>query len=79
VKSPYPSTQDPRYIHAIQQQAKELLGSDQEVLFNLVDRNTLEQVTQCDPATLPQLTRNGLEHALDLATWLDIYRPDVNL
>ncbi len=79
VKSPYPSTQDPRYIHAIQQQAKELLGSDQEVLFNLVDHNTLEQVSQCDPATLPQLARNGLERALDLATWLDIYRPDVSL
>ena len=79
VKSPYPSTQDPRYIDAIQQQAKELLGSAEEALFNLVDRDTLEQATRFDPAKLPQLARNGMERALDLATWLDIYRPDVTL
>lgn len=79
IKSPYPSNQDPRYIGAIQQQAKELLGSADEVLFNLVDRDTLEQATRFDLAKLPQLARNGMERALDLATWLDIYRPDVTL
>ena len=79
VKSSYPSTQDPRYISAIQQQGRELLGSNEEVLFHLVDRDALERVTQFDPATLPPLGRNGLERALDLATWLDMYRPDVSL
>jgi asparagine synthase (glutamine-hydrolysing) len=79
VKSPYPSTQDPHYFGAIQQQAKELLGSADERLFNLIDRATLEQMTRLDPAALPPLARNGMERALDLATWLDVYRPDVSL
>jgi asparagine synthase (glutamine-hydrolysing) len=77
VKSPYPSIQDAHYVSAIQQQAKDLLGSADEVLFNLVDRDTLEQMTQVNPATLPQVARNGLECALDFATWLDIYQPEV--
>jgi asparagine synthase (glutamine-hydrolysing) len=77
VKSPYPSTQDPHYVGAIQQQAKDLLGSADEVLFTLVDRAALEQMTRLDPATLPPLARNGIERALDLATWLDVYRPEV--
>ncbi len=50
VKSPYPSTSDPQYGAAIQAQAKDLLGSGQDALFNLVDRTALEQLTRQDPA-----------------------------
>jgi asparagine synthase (glutamine-hydrolysing) len=49
-KVPYPSTQDPRYIAAIQQQAKDLLASTDDALFAVVDRNQLEQATSEDPS-----------------------------
>ncbi|MGI8647708.1 MAG: asparagine synthase (glutamine-hydrolyzing) [Acidimicrobiales bacterium] len=79
VKSPYPSTQDPRYAVALQQQAKELLSTSQEPLFELVDRQWIENAVQQDPSTIPISVRNSIDMALDLNTWLDIYRPRLRL
>jgi asparagine synthase (glutamine-hydrolysing) len=76
VKSPYPSTQDPRYGAAIRQQAKQLLADGDETLFALINRDWLANAVQLDADT-DTFARNGLERALDLATWLDIYRPEV--
>jgi asparagine synthase (glutamine-hydrolysing) len=78
VKSPYPSTQDPHYANALQQQAKELLATGDPV-FGLVNRRWLEAAAQRDPATMPPDVRNGIERTLDLSTWLDIYRPQLRL
>jgi asparagine synthase (glutamine-hydrolysing) len=58
VKSPYPSTQDPHYASALQQQAKELLATDDPV-FELVNHRWLENTTQQDPATMPTDVRNS--------------------
>ncbi len=49
VKSPYPSTSDPQYDAAIQAQAKDLLGTDDAVLFGLIDRAALEQLDTAGP------------------------------
>jgi asparagine synthase (glutamine-hydrolysing) len=35
--------------------------------------------SQLDPAKVTAPVRTGLERLLDLATWLDIYRPEVRL
>ncbi|MGH3864844.1 MAG: asparagine synthase (glutamine-hydrolyzing) [Pseudonocardiaceae bacterium] len=78
VKSPYPSTQDPDYADALQQQAKELLAADDPV-FSLVDRRWLEAAAQQDPATMPAEVRNGIDRTLDLSTWLEIYRPTLRI
>ncbi|MGH3610327.1 MAG: asparagine synthase (glutamine-hydrolyzing), partial [Pseudonocardiaceae bacterium] len=78
VKSPYPSTQDPHYASALQQQAKELLPTDDPV-FGLVNHRWLEAAAQRDPATMPTDVRNRIEQTLDLSTWLDIYRPQLRL
>jgi asparagine synthase (glutamine-hydrolysing) len=77
VKSPYPSTQDPRYPVALQQQAKELLTETDSPVFALVARDWLVDAVGVDAAQLTFGTRHGLERALNLATWLDIYRPEV--
>ncbi|MBV8964934.1 MAG: asparagine synthase (glutamine-hydrolyzing), partial [Mycobacteriaceae bacterium] len=77
VKSPYPSTSDPQYGAAIQAQAKDLLGTGDEVLFSLIDRTALEQLTRLDPAALQPPQRARLERVLDLAVWIDMYRPDI--
>ncbi|MFZ0834427.1 MAG: asparagine synthase (glutamine-hydrolyzing) [Mycobacterium sp.] len=77
VKSPYPSTSDPQYGAAIQGQAKDLLGSGHDVLFDLVDRAALEQLTRQDPATFQPLDKARLQRVLDLAVWIDVYRPEI--
>ena len=78
VKSPYPSTQDPLYARALQQQAKELLATDDPV-FGLVNRRWVGEVAQQDPVTMRTEVRNSIERTLNLSTWLDIYRPQLRL
>ncbi|MGW3124536.1 asparagine synthase (glutamine-hydrolyzing) [Streptomyces sp. NPDC001107] len=79
VKSPYPSTQDPRYATALQDQAKDLLAQPAHPVFDLVDRDRLHRVAHRDTPVSTQSERRGLERALDLAVWLDMYRPDIDL
>jgi asparagine synthase (glutamine-hydrolysing) len=79
VKSPYPSTQDPQYAVDIQQQAKDLLADRDSAVFELIDHDWVSDATQEDPATMTNQTRHGLERVLDLAVWLDNYRPEVRL
>jgi asparagine synthase (glutamine-hydrolysing) len=79
VKSPYPSTQDPGYAAALQQQVKEVLAEPGSRVFDLVDRTWLTETVQRDPATMTTLTRNSLDRTLDLYHWLDLYRPEITL
>ncbi|KAA9152049.1 asparagine synthase (glutamine-hydrolyzing) [Amycolatopsis acidicola] len=79
VKSPYPSTQDPGYAAALQQQAKEVLAEKDNPVFTLVDRNWLTAAVEQDPARMETVTRGGLDRALDLYHWFDLYRPEVQL
>jgi asparagine synthase (glutamine-hydrolysing) len=79
VKSPYPSTQDPKYAAALQDQAKDLLAHPAHPVFDLVDRDRLHRVAHRDTPVNTQAERRGLERALDLALWLDRYRPDLKL
>jgi asparagine synthase (glutamine-hydrolysing) len=79
VKSPYPSTQDPSYVGAIQQQARALLADRGHAVFSLVDAGLLAQAAGQDPAVIGGAARRGLEQALDLAVWLDTYRPQIVL
>jgi asparagine synthase (glutamine-hydrolysing) len=78
-KSPYPSTMDPQYAATLQQQAKEVLADKDSAVFTLLDRGWVNDITQLDPATMTIQTRHGLERVLDLAVWLDHYRPEVRM
>jgi asparagine synthase (glutamine-hydrolysing) len=79
VKSPYPSTQDPLYVGAIQKQAEELLAERDHAVFSLVDPSWLQEAVREDPAAISNPARQGLEGTLDLAVWLDEYRPQIVL
>jgi asparagine synthase (glutamine-hydrolysing) len=79
VKSPYPSTADPKYGAEIQRQTKELLVSDHGALFEIVDQSMLENLANLDSETLPSAGRHQMEQGLDLAVWLDIYQPEIIL
>ncbi|OXY89270.1 asparagine synthase (glutamine-hydrolyzing) [Streptomyces diastatochromogenes] len=79
VKSPYPSTQDPRYARALQDQVKDLLTRPSHPVFDLVDRERVRQAAERDTPVSTQVGRRGLERALDLAQWLDLYNPELTL
>ncbi|MGW3208514.1 asparagine synthase (glutamine-hydrolyzing) [Streptomyces sp. NPDC001135] len=79
VKSPYPSTQDPRYARALQEQAKELLSRPSHQVFDLVDRDRLRRAAEREEPVGTQAARRGLERTLDLARWLELYTPEVTL
>lgn len=78
VKSPYPSTQSPAYAQILMEQAKELVRTDDPVL-DLIDREWLVNISKQNTATMDMAARNGIERALDLSTWLDIYKPELRL
>ncbi|GAQ53927.1 asparagine synthase (glutamine-hydrolyzing) [Streptomyces acidiscabies] len=79
VKSPYPSTQDPAYATALRAQAKDLLTNPSHPVFDLVDRTHLHEIAHRTTQVNSQAGRRGLERALDLALWLEMYRPELSL
>ncbi|MFE7414917.1 asparagine synthase (glutamine-hydrolyzing) [Streptomyces laurentii] len=79
VKSPYPSTQDPKYGIALQNHAKDLLARPSHPVFDLLDRERVRRAAYRDTPQATQNSRRGLERTLDLALWLDLYRPEVSL
>lgn len=79
VKSPYPSTQDPKYAAALQDHVKELLGRPSHRVFDLVDRDRVRGLAERAEPVSTQAERRGLERTLDLAVWLDMYAPEIVL
>ncbi|MET8978087.1 asparagine synthase (glutamine-hydrolyzing) [Streptomyces sp. NPDC004539] len=79
VKSPYPSTQDPAYATALRAQAKDLLADPAHPVFDLVDKARLHDLAHRTDPVSGQAERRGLERTLDLAVWLDLYRPELAL
>jgi asparagine synthase (glutamine-hydrolysing) len=79
VKASYPSVQDPAYLTALQQQAKEALADHGHPVFDLVDRGWLTDAVALDPLTVPSHIRRGVDRVLDLYHWYDLYRPVVRL
>jgi asparagine synthase (glutamine-hydrolysing) len=48
-------------------------------VFSLVNPSWVSDAARQDPAAISLTARHGLERALDLAAWLDIYRPQIAL
>ncbi|UNZ20745.1 asparagine synthase (glutamine-hydrolyzing) [Streptomyces sp. 891-h] len=79
VKSPYPSTQDPKYHTALQENVKDLLAEPSHQVFDLVSREWLERAVKVETPQITQTGRRGLERVLDLALWMDMYHPTLTL
>jgi len=79
VKSPYPSTQDPGYAGALQQQAKEVLAASGSPVFEIIDRGWATDAVSQDPAAMTSTTRHGLDRLLDLHHWFDLYQPELRV
>jgi len=79
VKSPYPSTQDPRYFANLQRNAREYLAMPDHPVFDIVNREWLAREVELDTPQVEQSGRSGLERTLDLALWLEMYKPSLKL
>ncbi|WP_172885562.1 asparagine synthetase B [Jiangella sp. DSM 45060] len=78
-KRGYPLTMDARYAAALQDQGKEILADPYSPVFAIVDQGWLEWAVQAPiPEESPSL-RFGLDRALDLYHWLDLYEPELLL
>jgi asparagine synthase (glutamine-hydrolysing) len=75
-KSGYPGSFDPNYLSAIQAQANDLLSSNHAAL-DFFDHDKLKAATAADVATISNDERNGIERALDIATWFDLRNPTI--
>jgi asparagine synthase (glutamine-hydrolysing) len=77
VKSPYPSTQDPKYALRLQEHGRDLLSRTDHPVFDIISREWLTTAARTEKVGRP--TRFGLERALDLGLWLDMYKPTLKL
>jgi asparagine synthase (glutamine-hydrolysing) len=76
LKSPYPSTQDPRYAEALRWEMKKLLDDPDAPVRPLLDLDAATEVT--DSAAGP-LLRNSSEVVLGLNIWLSRYQVSLDL
>ena len=76
-KSPYPSTQDPLYAEALQQQAKEVLAEQDHPVHAVLDQDWLTAVVNTD-VSKPSEARRGIDRVLDLYHWFDLYGPEIH-
>ncbi|RAJ57472.1 asparagine synthase (glutamine-hydrolysing) [Streptomyces sp. Amel2xB2] len=79
VKSPYPSTQDPGYVAAVQKAAADVLATPSHPVFELVSRDWLRQAVEAGSEGIDPGRRQGLERTLDLVVWMDMYAPALTL
>jgi asparagine synthase (glutamine-hydrolysing) len=79
VKSPYPSTQDPRYVANLQRNAREYLATPDHPVFDIASREWVAAQVERDVAQLGPAGRRGLERTLDFALWLEMYTPSLKL
>ncbi|QRP50645.1 asparagine synthase (glutamine-hydrolyzing) [Amycolatopsis sp. FDAARGOS 1241] len=77
VKSPYPSTQDPKYLEALREQAGDLLASPAHGVFDLIDRRALTELLAREDTG--GFLRPQLERVLFFATWFDLYSPELRV
>jgi asparagine synthase (glutamine-hydrolysing) len=79
VKSPYPSTQDPGYTVKLQKYVQEYLSSPSHPVFDIMNRDWLAQAVAAEAQIITPVSRHRLERALNLALWLDMYKPVLKL
>ncbi|GAA0598901.1 asparagine synthase (glutamine-hydrolyzing) [Kutzneria viridogrisea] len=80
-KSPYPSTQDPTYEHALREELAKLVIDDTAPLGSMLNaeqvRLVLNRPVAEDP--VPMATRFDIERVLGMNSWLSTYAVDLRL
>jgi asparagine synthase (glutamine-hydrolysing) len=79
VKSAYPTIQDVRHVGVLQRQARELAAQADHPVFQIIDRDWLVSAVIIDRERVPRAVRNAIEEILNLAVWLELYRPEIRM
>ena len=53
------------------------MGIGDEVLFRLIDRAALDELTRLDPDTMQPKDSARIERVLDLSVWIDMWHPEI--
>ncbi|UCM86660.1 asparagine synthase (glutamine-hydrolyzing) [Streptomyces marincola] len=77
-KALYPTTQDLRYVAALQRQVGDLLSAAHQAT-DWFDRDALRAAVSGPPEAVARDAREAFERVLDLATWLDVRRPVIKI
>ncbi|MBQ6644190.1 MAG: asparagine synthase (glutamine-hydrolyzing) [Saccharopolyspora sp.] len=78
VKSPYPSTQDPKYAGELQKQVADLLSTGDRSL-ELMNEQWARSAVRLDPSEVDTNTRNMFERILDVSQWFDLHNPTIKV
>jgi len=80
VKSPYPTTQDPTYRRALRDGLARLMEDPNAPIRPLLDLDRVKAVLKGPASGIDiGITRPSIDLALQLNTWLEIYRPQFDL
>ncbi|WP_214416065.1 asparagine synthase (glutamine-hydrolyzing) [Sphaerisporangium fuscum] len=75
VKSPYPSTQDPRYVEALRAEVRQLLAAGDAPVWPLVDPDAVRRAAESGGGEY----RMQIELLLSINSWLRQYNPELAL
>lgn len=78
-KSGYPATPDQRYLALLQKQAGELVSAREHAVFDLIRWDWVSATVDRPASSLDHSDRHGLQQVIELALWLDDYRPAIRL
>lgn len=78
VKASFPLTQELSYLGEVQRQAGQLMSDDHRAV-EFFDRAVLAEAVRGKPEAMTRDGRDAIERVLDLAVWLDLYRPTIKL
>ena len=78
-KAPYPSTPDVQYTETIKTQVAHLLTEANHPVHDIANRKYLKKLVKMQTNSLSPADRHGMERLLDMAMWLEIYRPSMKL
>ncbi len=74
-KSPYPRVPHPAYRREIRRQGHELLAQRHHQVFDIMNRSRVQQAAEKQVKRLTAMDLHVIDKALDMAVWLDTYKP----
>lgn len=78
-KNHYPATHHPAYTTGLQRAAAQALADPGSAVREIADLRALEPLLTVPPEQLGWGRRLSLERVVDLAVWLQLYRPELTL